>query len=185
MASWVECPKKYNTAREYLDRCIRAFSNTRHQPCLSKKGMGKMADKFKGKSDSSRVRHHARPAILTAESHINTQIGQRLKSARVSRGVAQAALARELNISFQQIQKYETGISSISAARLSTIAGLLDYPVNYFLKDVSISDSNLSISVNFQRKVDKLTKILLDFNTYENLEKDDIRRLFKRIIDLL
>jgi transcriptional regulator with XRE-family HTH domain len=46
--------------------------------------------------------------------------------------LSQERLARELGLTFQQIQKYERGTNRISAGRLFRLASALDVPVSYF-----------------------------------------------------
>ena len=52
-------------------------------------------------------------------------------------GVSQEQLGAELNITFQQVQKYERGANRISASRLWDMSQILDVPVNYFFDDMS------------------------------------------------
>lgn len=47
-------------------------------------------------------------------------------------GLSQEELAGRIGISFQQLQKYETGENRISAARLFRLAGALDVPITWF-----------------------------------------------------
>lgn len=49
---------------------------------------------------------------------VDAGIGARLRRLRESRNVSQSALGRALGVSFQQLQKYETGKNRLSAARL-------------------------------------------------------------------
>lgn len=63
---------------------------------------------------------------------IDSIIAKRIKAARLIAGLSQEEVGRELNISFQQIQKYETGKNSISAAKLWIIALATKHPINYF-----------------------------------------------------
>ncbi|GBE42363.1 anaerobic benzoate catabolism transcriptional regulator [bacterium BMS3Bbin10] len=65
------------------------------------------------------------------------QIGQRLRGLRVARGLTQAEVATKVNLSFQQIQKYESGQSSVSAAKLCTLALALEVPVSFFFDECS------------------------------------------------
>lgn len=65
---------------------------------------------------------------------VDTHVGQRLKTLRILRGLTQTDLAKPLNISFQQVQKYELGRNRISASKLYMIAGKLDVPVAYFFE---------------------------------------------------
>jgi len=66
---------------------------------------------------------------------INRTIGQRIRDAREAvSGLSQVALAADLNISQQQLARYETGRSMISAATLYQIAVLLKHSMDYFTK---------------------------------------------------
>lgn len=63
---------------------------------------------------------------------IDIQLGQALKQVRKSRKLSQLALAQELGITFQQIQKYEAGINRISASRLIDICRVLNISIQDF-----------------------------------------------------
>lgn len=58
--------------------------------------------------------------------------GELIKRLRKSKGLSQMRLAELLDVSYQQIQKYEKGVSSISIDRLKQIAKALDVPVSLF-----------------------------------------------------
>ena len=55
-------------------------------------------------------------------SEINKKIGLKSKGLRKSYGLSQIELAEKINLSFQQVQKYEKGITAISVFRLQQIA---------------------------------------------------------------
>ncbi|MCX4196698.1 helix-turn-helix domain-containing protein [Methylobacterium organophilum] len=63
------------------------------------------------------------------------RIGYRIKRAREAMRMSQTALADDLGITFQQLQKYERAKSRISAARLQDVANLLGVPVASFYDD--------------------------------------------------
>jgi transcriptional regulator with XRE-family HTH domain len=65
-------------------------------------------------------------------SKLDVAVGWRVRSLRERSGMSQAALARRLGVSFQQLQKYESGKNRISAGRLKMVAELLDLPVDSF-----------------------------------------------------
>jgi transcriptional regulator with XRE-family HTH domain len=56
---------------------------------------------------------------------------------RVSRGMSQTALASQLGLTFQQLQKYERGTNRISASKLHDIARILGVEVVSFFEDAS------------------------------------------------
>lgn len=61
-----------------------------------------------------------------AEQSIDQQIGEKIRLRRIMMGLTQDQLAEALSLSYQQIQKYETGTNRVSAGRLFQIAALLD-----------------------------------------------------------
>jgi len=63
-------------------------------------------------------------AISTADIYI----GQKLRQLRHKKGWSQRLLAEQLGISYQQVQKYETGINRLSATQLFTIANTFNVP---------------------------------------------------------
>ena len=68
---------------------------------------------------------------LTA-SDIDSLVGDRIRRRRILLGFTQDQLGEALGISYQQIQKYETGANRISAGRLYQIAETLETPVGWF-----------------------------------------------------
>ena len=74
----------------------------------------------------------------TDSNEIDRLIGVRLKERRTELGMTQKHLGESLGMSFQQIQKYETGRNSIAVATLLEACTILDVPVTYFLSDCPI-----------------------------------------------
>ena len=65
---------------------------------------------------------------------VDRHVGERVRQRRTLLGLTQEQLATALEISYQQIQKYETGANRISAGRLFEIAQKLDTEVGYFFQ---------------------------------------------------
>lgn len=63
---------------------------------------------------------------------IDRHVGRRMRFRRKELKVSQEALADQLGITFQQIQKYERGSNRISAGRLFELARALDTTIPYF-----------------------------------------------------
>lgn len=59
-------------------------------------------------------------------------IGQIIKGLRKSKGLSQLKLSEMLDVSYQQVQKYEKGVNSVSIERLTQIAKALDVPISIF-----------------------------------------------------
>lgn len=66
---------------------------------------------------------------------IDIFIGNKLRVTRKLHGMTQAELAKQLGISFQQVQKYERGHTRISASRLAAISALFGVSLQYWLED--------------------------------------------------
>ncbi len=63
---------------------------------------------------------------------VNAYVGARIRERRAAMGFTQENLASALEISYQQVQKYEAGTNRVSAGRLYEIARKLDVEVSYF-----------------------------------------------------
>jgi transcriptional regulator with XRE-family HTH domain len=64
---------------------------------------------------------------------IDRAIGQRVREARRAARLSQQRLGDTLGVSFQQVQKYESGYNRVSAHTLLVIAEVLQQPVTRFL----------------------------------------------------
>src|ERR1700739_3009064 len=68
-------------------------------------------------------------------SAIDRQVGARIRMRRLMLDMSQRELAAALSLSFQQVQKYETGSNRIGPGRLQQLAGILEVPVSFFFED--------------------------------------------------
>jgi transcriptional regulator with XRE-family HTH domain len=69
---------------------------------------------------------------------IDQHVGERIRLRRTERGLTQEQLAAALVVSYQQIQKYETGANRISAGRLYEISRKLGVEVGYFFEGLDV-----------------------------------------------
>jgi transcriptional regulator with XRE-family HTH domain len=67
--------------------------------------------------------------------HRDTEVGRRVRTQRLSKGMSQTELGTKIGVTFQQVQKYENGVNRIGAGRLSRIAEVLEVPVTFFFPD--------------------------------------------------
>ena len=74
---------------------------------------------------------------VTNNNAIDMHVGKRIRLRRTLLGMSQEQLGSELDITFQQVQKYERGANRVSASRLWDISQILDSPINYFFDDMS------------------------------------------------
>jgi transcriptional regulator with XRE-family HTH domain len=71
----------------------------------------------------------------SAPDEVDVQIGALIRECRSERGMSQVALAKILELTFQQIQKYERGINRVSASRLRQLCLIFNKPARFFLPD--------------------------------------------------
>lgn len=64
---------------------------------------------------------------------VDCAIGLRIRTCRAERSLSQSALAAELGLTFQQVQKYESGANRVAASRLVEIARILGMPLSALL----------------------------------------------------
>ena len=78
-----------------------------------------------------------KPATVNkrAPHPMDIHVGARVRLRRMMQGISQDKLGEELDLTFQQIQKYEKGVNRIGAARLYEIARVLEVPVQFFYDD--------------------------------------------------
>ena len=69
------------------------------------------------------------------EDSFNTHLGKRLRMRRLSLGLTQTKVANAINVTFQQIQKYEKGTNGVSSSRLMQLSNFLKVPITYFYED--------------------------------------------------
>ena len=65
------------------------------------------------------------------EENFNLHLGKKLRMRRLSLGLTQTKVAEAINVTFQQIQKYEKGTNGVSSNRLMQLSSYLKVPINY------------------------------------------------------
>lgn len=73
---------------------------------------------------------------------IDKLIGIKIAELRRVRGLSCSQLAKLIDVSHQQLQKYEQGINRISVGRLKIIASSLRSPMQYFFDDDEVYEGN-------------------------------------------
>ena len=82
------------------------------------------------------------------EENFNKHLGKKLRIRRLSLGLTQTKVAQAINVTFQQIQKYEKGTNGVSSNRLMQLAAFLKVPIIYFFedfrefKDINVNDGS-------------------------------------------
>jgi transcriptional regulator with XRE-family HTH domain len=98
---------------------------------------------------------------------LNQHLGKKLRLRRTSLGLTQTQVAQAINVTFQQIQKYEKGTNGVSSARLLQLANFLKVPIKFFFEDyqdfseTTQNDGTQSLNYSF------LTKLFSELNSDE------------------
>lgn len=69
-------------------------------------------------------------------NNVDIHVGNRVRQRRTLLGLSQEKLAGSLDLTFQQVQKYERGANRIGAGRLYELARALGVPVTYFFEEL-------------------------------------------------
>lgn len=67
---------------------------------------------------------------------IDVHVGSRVRLRRTLLGLSQESLAQSLDLTFQQVQKYERGSNRIGASRLVRIADVLGIEASWFFDEM-------------------------------------------------
>jgi transcriptional regulator with XRE-family HTH domain len=67
---------------------------------------------------------------------VDVHVGKRLRQRRTLLGMSQTKVGAAVDLTFQQIQKYERGSNRISSSQLFEFAKVLDVPVSYFFDEM-------------------------------------------------
>ena len=95
------------------------------------------------------------------EENFNVHLGKKLRMRRLSLGLTQTKVAQAINVTFQQIQKYEKGTNGVSSIRLLQLSNYLKVPINYFFEDFSeyliniekSKEGHMNVNYNFLTKI--------------------------------
>ncbi len=118
------------------------------------------------------------------EKNFNTHLGKKLRMRRLSLGLTQTKVANAINVTFQQIQKYEKGTNGVSSSRLLQLAVFLKVPVNYFYEDyneVKLEEGDTTNQETTDLNFSFLIKI---FNKLTGNQKSKVLQILKNNSDL-
>ena len=79
--------------------------------------------------------------MISRSRRVDQHVGERIRLRRTELGLTQEQLAEALDVSYQQVQKYETGANRISAGRIFEIARKLGVEVGFFFSDVALDEA--------------------------------------------
>lgn len=115
--------------------------------------------------------------IALTASEVDRLVGDRIRRRRILMGLTQDQLGEALGISYQQIQKYETGANRVSAGRLYLIGECLEVSPGWFFDPVK-SDAS---SDDF----DELgsSRLLMEFvRSFARIEDERVKSLLVSLV---
>ena len=120
------------------------------------------------------------------EENFNRHLGAKLRMRRLSLGLTQTKVAQAINVTFQQIQKYEKGTNGISSLRIMQLSNFLKVPVVFFFEDFpSYQGGSLELR-NKERTTEDLNYSFLAklFSTLPEIQKEKIFQVLKNTRNL-
>jgi CheY-like chemotaxis protein/DNA-binding XRE family transcriptional regulator len=117
-------------------------------------------------------------SIAEQSDHVYAFIGQRIRERRKLLKLSQTELAELMGFSYQQMQKYETGVSRVTAGKLLQFAKILNVPPSYFYDGLKLEEavgSRIRTDIIQRRHNRALHILLIEDNASDVL-------LFKRTV---
>ena len=120
---------------------------------------------------------------------VNKIIGENLRSIRKAFQMTQTDVAKHLNVSPQQIYKYEEGKNNITSQNLAKLSQLFGCDMEFFLlhgtkKDeqknneiLMISEKKKTLSIKKKRKHSEIIDMLKSYMTLDDEEKQQVKNL--------
>ncbi|MEM7619991.1 MAG: helix-turn-helix transcriptional regulator [Pseudomonadota bacterium] len=90
---------------------------------------------------------------------IDLHLGAQLRLLRRLKGLSQVQLGQALNVTFQQIQKYEKGRNRIAAGNLYRISKILDTPFSAFFQGFEDPKMMQILFRPYDQKINKYHKL--------------------------
>jgi transcriptional regulator with XRE-family HTH domain len=115
------------------------------------------------------------PAPGGRADEANLYVCRRMKAKRILRDMSQERLAKALGISYQQLQRYESGKSRLPCSLLYHAALALDVPVAWFFEDIPAGRT-----AGAEPGLDK--DALLAARNIQRMPEGDMRKALLRLI---
>ena len=121
------------------------------------------------------LRLNIRSLQIFMEENFNIHLGKKLRMRRLSLGLTQTKVAQAINVTFQQIQKYEKGTNGVSSNRLMQLSQFLKVPIIYFFEDFKeFRDVNTNEETNEDLNYSFLSRT---FSSLSKIQKERILQI--------
>ena len=116
---------------------------------------------------------------------IDIHVGSRIRLRRTLMGLSQEKLGHEMDLTFQQVQKYERGANRVSASRLYNLSTIMDVPVSFFFDDMDpeVSQGNSATSFRAEESPEQAGEGQVPPNAMFKRETLELVRSYYRIKD--
>jgi len=118
---------------------------------------------------------------------VDIHVGRQMRARRELRGLPQKELARQLGISFQQVQKYESGANRISASKMWQLCDVLEVEPGYFFEGLETRRRGRSMESDLEAPQDgRSARQVLDLNqAFKQIEDTRVRRQVVQLVKAL
>jgi transcriptional regulator with XRE-family HTH domain len=117
---------------------------------------------------------------------IDVHVGSRVRQRRVLTGLSQSRLGEQIGVTFQQMQKYESGANRISASRLYRLSQVLGIQVQYFFDDVpdkAVPLGSTATAPNSDEDVPTTARESLELlRSYYAIDDAELRRSIRHLV---
>ena len=114
------------------------------------------------------------------EGNFNRHLGSKLRMRRLALGLTQTKVAQAINVTFQQIQKYEKGTNGISSLRIMQLGSILKVPVMYFFEDYpAYTEAVNAVEANAEEVDLNYSFLAKLFSTLSDKKKEKILQILK------
>ena len=109
----------------------------------------------------------------------DVEVGRRVRALRLERGMSQEKLGDRLELTFQQVQKYEKGTNRIGAGRLQRISEIFEVPISAFF-EVGPQDESATLS----KFVDTAAALRL-LRAYSRIPSPQTKQALVRLVETM
>src|SRR5215510_7642049 len=110
------------------------------------------------------------------------RFGHRMRERRMMLGMSQTELGAALDVTFQQIQKYERGVNRVSAGTLQMLAATLKVPIAYFFDGPPGEDDQPTIAEGQDVERQDESHRLQEISTLL-IQEGNLESLHRRVLD--
>ena len=114
-------------------------------------------------------------------SLLDAYVGKRLKLRRLMLHMSQDELASMIGVTFQQIQKYESGANRISASRLFVISKILQIDISFFFDGL---ERDIPAFVDFENDVNSVSEDGVKFDPMRDNETLQLVNAYWKLPDV-